>query len=233
MLWVSSSATGHICGLCWVQMSYTLLLVSHFIGLRCSKPLVLERSLLCDSGRTVAVATRKSFSLSVEFLKASAPKKGEEGHPRIRWLFLNKYCLFPCQWMETRCWIVLGEELRWIYKCTSLDTNVCFPSFFNPHLKICLLLLLLILERGRERAKHPLVASTHLNWGSNQKPRIKAKPPGMCSNPQSSGVRTTLLPTEPLQQGPKSCLPITSQTHCPRGSSVFNTALWRIPLQCE
>lgn len=49
-------------------MSYTLLFISHFTG-----P-------VWDSRRTVA--TRRAFSLLVEFLKASAPTKGEEGKVR-------------------------------------------------------------------------------------------------------------------------------------------------------
>ena len=91
-------------------------------------------------------------------------------HPTL----LCSHC-FPT---ETLCF----ENTSLIDTCSS---NL--PLFFNPHLRICLLIL--EREEGREREKHQSVAS-HSAWTRNQTYNL-----GMCpdqeSNPHTFGVWDT------------------------------------------
>lgn len=110
----------------WAQISYTLLLDSHLTEPMCSKPLVL----LQDSGRTVA--TRGSFS----WLDSSKPqllRKVRRVVQESTDCSLTSTVCSPAPWMETRCWIVLREKLRWIYlyKCASLYTDIFLKSCFS------------------------------------------------------------------------------------------------------
>lgn len=100
-------------------------------------------------------------------------------------------------------------------------------------------IIIIIITNFRERKGESKTSigclHTHPSWGSNQNPRIKAKPPGMCSdgesNPQPFGVPTTLQPTEPLlpaqkvayQSYPKFTAPGGIQYLIqPYGESLYN-----------